>query len=76
MKKTYNKPMIAFEEYSLDMPIAANCSPDAIDIAKELEAQDFFGDSCIDPISDDFLDMMYGDNKICYYTMAGQLFTS
>lgn len=76
MKKTYTKPMIAFEAYALDMPIAAGCAPDSVGIAKELEEMGYFGESCYDLISDDFLDAMYGDDKICYYTMASQLFTS
>lgn len=76
MKKTYNKPMIAFEEYSLDMPIAANCGPNAIGVAKELKEMGYFGSDCYDVISDDILDLMYGDDKICYYTMADNLFVS
>lgn len=76
MKKTYRKPMISFEMYSLDMPIAVNCSPDAFGIGRELKEIGFFGDSCYDELSDDYLDIRYGDDKICYYTLAEQVFTS
>ena len=76
MKKTYRKPMISFEMYSLDMPIAVNCSPDAFGIGRELKEIGFFGDSCYDKLSDDYLDIRYGDDKICYYTLAEQVFTS
>ena len=76
MKKTYRKPMISFEMYSLDMPIAVNCSPDAFGIGRELKEQGYFGDSCYDELSDDYLDIRYGDDKICYYTLAEQVFTS
>lgn len=76
MKKPYSKPMVTFEEYSLDMPIAAGCDPSAFDEAKELKAQDWFDDSCYNKINDDFLDKTYGDDKICYYTLSSQLFTS
>ena len=77
MKKPYTKPQIAFEEFSLDMPIAGNCSTGASEVVKELKAQDYFSDdNCYDQISDDTLDVMYGDDKICYYTLADMLFTS
>ena len=78
MKKTYKKPMISFEELSLDMPIAANCAPNTFDIVAELKELDYFGDSdsCFWLNVDEYLDIKYGDDKICYYTLNTQLFTS
>lgn len=77
MKKPYSKPMVTFEEYSLDMPIAAGCDSSAFDEAKELKAQDWFDDSCDNVMpNDNYIGAMFGDDKLCYYTVAAQLFTS
>lgn len=76
MKKPYSKPMATFEEYSLDMPIAAGCDPQYIDEAREFEEMGLHGlgffstsDGCSQ------FDFSGGD-KLCYYTASSILFTS
>ena len=83
MRRNYEKPMIAFDELTLDTPIATGCSAEAIDDAKDLIALGYFGveRNCRTTIAgDEALDEievpMLKDNKLCYYTAALMLFTS
>ena len=73
MKKPYTKPMVTFEDYSLDMPIAAGCDPDYIDVGKDYAAQDWFADGVCEFVMDS---IEMGDDKLCYYTVSTQIFTS
>lgn len=81
MKKPYSKPMVTFEEYSLDMPIAAGCDKSEIPSVKDLVEQGWFNSkhNC-DPNmyinSDADENMLWGDDTLCYYTHVTQAFTS
>ena len=78
MKKPYSKPMVPFEEYSLDMPIAAGCSGEHIGDALELEAQGWLSSGYFNELeeacSTKWTSGKY--DKLCYYTIADKLFTS
>lgn len=76
MKKPYSKPMVSFEDYSLDMPIALNCSH--IDTTKEFMAQQLFNEKydCEESIPESFLGGLYGDDSLCYYSQVTTLFIS
>ena len=76
MKKPYLMPMVEFEAYSLDMPIAANCDPDHIADARELEEMGWISAGFFNPNETCKEQVDYGDNKLCYYTVTYQLFTS
>ena len=75
--------MIAFDELTLDTPIATGCSSDVTDDAKDLIDLGYFGGdrNCRRNIADDTAlneveVKLFGDDKLCYYTAALMLFTS
>lgn len=83
MRRNYEKPMIAFDELTLDTPIATGCSSDVTDDAKDLIDLGYFGGdrNCRRTIADDTAlneveVKLFGDDKLCYYTAALMLFTS
>ena len=76
MRKPYSKPMVTFEEYSLDMPIAAGCDPDYIDIAKEFEEQQYIQMGYFNANEECSEYLGSSNDKLCYYTVSTQLFTS
>ena len=74
MKKPYSKPMVSFEDYSLDTPIAANCAD--IDLTMDLVGQGWFAKDCEYEMTEDFFSQYDPDNKLCYFSQAATLFTS
>ena len=79
MKKPYSKPMVTFEEYSLDTPLAANCHPDSDGYEAELRAGGYFNtaEGCYDVVTDEMLGGYFNSpDKVCYYSFAIMLFNS
>ena len=71
MKKTYEKPQILFEDFSLSVSIAANCEYKPKDDALFLPGEGFvFVEGCDVPMVGDIAgDGAY--NEICYHVPTG-----
>lgn len=82
MKRTYEKPMISFEEMELDTPIASGCDLEHISDVQDLLAQGWFNASYETCNKDQYIandeqeNWFWDDNKLCYYSAVAKAFTS